>query len=158
MRALVLPAGVLVLALMVVPLLVLARYSLNVYSPTELMVAALTGRNYVAAVADPYYRAVMGTTLWVSALCTAVALVAGFPAGYALARLRGRAKSMLVLLTVFPLMVGNVVRAAGWMVLLGNSGVVNAALAALGVTSGPVQLIYTLARWWRGSSPWCCPT
>ena len=37
---------------------------------------------------------------------------------------------MLVLLTVFPLMVGNVVRAAGWMVLLGNSGVVNAALHA----------------------------
>ncbi len=145
MRALALPAGLLVTALMVVPLLVLARYSLNVYSPTELMIEAVTPRNYVAAVTDPYYRGVMGTTLWVSALCTGLALLAGFPAAYALARMRGRWKSVLVLVTVFPLMVGNVVRAAGWMVLLGNSGVVNAALRGLGLTSGPVQLIYTPA-------------
>ena len=143
MRALILPASVLVILLMVVPLLVLARYSLNIYSPTELMTEAFTPGNYVAAVADPYYRAVMGTTLWVSGLCTAIALLAGFPAAYVLARMRGRWKSVLVLVTVFPLMVGNVVRAAGWMTLLGNNGVVNAGLAALGLTSGPVQLIYT---------------
>ena len=128
---------------MVTPLLVLARYSLNIYSPTELMIEAVTPANYVAAVRDPYYRAVMGTTLWVAALSTAIALAGGFPAGYALARMRGRWKSALVLLTVFPLMVGNVVRAAGWMVLLGNSGVVNAALRGLGLTTAPVQLIYT---------------
>lgn len=143
MRALILPASVLVVALMVAPLLVLARYSLNIYSPTELMIEAFTGRNYLAAVMDPYYRAVMGTTLWVAALCTTIALVAGFPAAYALARMRGRWKSVLVLVTVFPLMVGNVVRSAGWMTLLGNSGVVNAGLKAMGLTTGPVQLIYT---------------
>ncbi len=143
MRALVLPASVLVLLLMVAPLLVLARYSLNVYSPTELMIEAVTARNYVSAVTDPYYRGVMGTTLWVAGLCTVLALLAGFPAAYALARMRGRWKSVLVLVTVFPLMVGNVVRAAGWVTLLGNSGVVNAALKGLGLTSGPVQLIYT---------------
>ena len=107
------------------------------------MIEAVTGQNYLAAVTDPYYRGVMGTTLWVAGLCTAIALVAGFPAAYALARMRGRWKSVLVLVTVFPLMVGNVVRAAGWMVLLGNSGVVNAALHGLGLTTGPVQLIYT---------------
>ena len=143
MRALVLPAGLLVTALMVAPLLLLARYSLNIYSPTELMIEALSPRNYWAAITDPYYRGVMGTTLWVAAVCTTIALLAGFPAAYALARMRGRWKSVLVLLTVFPLMVGNVVRAAGWMTLLGNSGVVNAALAGLGLTNGPVQLIYT---------------
>ena len=143
MRALILPAGLLVAALMVAPLLLLARYSLNVYSPTELMIEAVTGQNYVAAVADPYYRGVMGTTLWVAATCTGIALLGGFPAAYALARMRGRWKSVLILVTVFPLMVGNVVRAAGWMVLLGNNGVVNALLTALGLTAGPVQLIYT---------------
>lgn len=143
MRALVLPAGVLTTALMVAPLLLLARYSLNIYSPTELMIEALTPANYWAAVRDPYYRGVMGTTLWVAAVCTGIALLGGFPAGYALARMRGRWKSVLVLVTVFPLMVGNVVRAAGWMVLLGNAGLVNAVLRALGVTAGPVQLIYT---------------
>jgi len=143
MRLLLLPATLLVLALMVGPLLLLARYSLNVYSPTELMISAVTGQNYLTAVADPYYRAIMATTLRIAALCTGIALVAGFPAAYALARMQGRWKSALVLLTVFPLMVGNVVRAAGWMTLLGNSGVVNAALRGAGITTGPVQLIYT---------------
>jgi putative spermidine/putrescine transport system permease protein len=142
-RGLILPAGLLMALLMVAPMLVLARYSLNVYSPTELMTEALTPANYVAAVMDPYYRGVMGTTLWVAALCTAIALAMGFPAAYALARMTGRWKSVLVLVTVFPLMVGNVVRAAGWMTLLGNAGVANAALRALGLTDGPVQLIYT---------------
>ena len=143
MRLLLLPATLLVLALMVGPLLLLARYSLNVYSPTELMIAAATPENYVAAVGDPYYRGIMATTLQVAALCTGIALLAGFPAAYTLARMQGRWKSALVLLTVFPLMVGNVVRAAGWMTLLGNSGVVNAALRGAGITAGPVQLIYT---------------
>jgi putative spermidine/putrescine transport system permease protein len=42
---------------------------------------------------------------------------------------------------VFPLMVGNVVRAAGWMTLLGNTGMVNAGLKLLGL--GQVQIMYT---------------
>lgn len=143
MPGLLIPATLLVLMLMVAPMLLLARYSLNLYSPTELMIEAVTPANYVAAVTDPYYRDVLGTTLQVAALCTLISLAAAFPAAYTLARMRGRWKSMLVLLTVFPLLVGNVVRAAGWMTLLGNTGVVNAGLRGLGLTSGPVQLIYT---------------
>jgi putative spermidine/putrescine transport system permease protein len=128
---------------MVAPMLLLFRYSLNLFSPTELMVQALSPANYLNAVADPYYRDVLGTTLWVAGLCTVLALAAGFPAGYALARMRGRWKAWLTLLTIFPLMVGNVVRAAGWMTLLGNSGVVNAALRGLHLTTEPVQIMYT---------------
>jgi putative spermidine/putrescine transport system permease protein len=141
MFALILPAGLLVCAMLVAPMLLLARYSLNRYSPTELMVEAFSPDNYINAVADPYYREVLGTTLWVALVCTLLALAMGFPAGYVLARLRGRWKSWLTLMTVFPLMVGNVVRAAGWMTLLGNTGMLNAALKGLGL--GPVKIIYT---------------
>ncbi len=143
MPALVLPATLLVLAMMVAPMVLLFRYSLNLYSPTELMIEAFTAHNYWSAIADPYYRGVMLTTLRVAATCTLVTLATGFPAAYALARLRGRWKSLLLLLTVFPLLVGNVVRAAGWMALLGNTGVVNAVLSGLRLTSGPVQIMYT---------------
>jgi len=143
MVALLLPAALLVLAMMVAPMALLFRYSLNLYSPTELMIAALTPANYLAAVTDPYYRAVLATTIRMAFLCTLLALAGGFPAGYALARLRGRWKAGLTLLTVFPLMVGNVVRSAGWMVLLGNTGVFNAVLRGLGIVSGPVQIMYT---------------
>ena len=143
MPALILPAGLLVCVMMLAPLALLFRYSLNLYSPTDLMIEAVTGANYLAAVTDPYYRAVMATTLQVALAATLIALAAGFPAAYALARLRGRAKKYLTLLTLFPLMVGNVVRAAGWMTLLGNSGVINATLRAIGLTHAPLQMMYT---------------
>jgi putative spermidine/putrescine transport system permease protein len=143
MAALALPAILLVLLMMVAPLALLFRYSLNIYSPTELMIQALTGTNYLAALADPYYRQVMATTLRVAVTATLFALAAGFPAAYVLARLHGRWKAWLTLLTIFPLMVGNVVRAAGWMMLLGNGGVVNAGLRAIGLTREPITLMYT---------------
>lgn len=143
MPALILPAGLLVCVMMLGPLVLLFRYSLNLYSPTELMIAALTGANYRAAVTDPYYLAVMGTTLRVAVLSTLIALAAGFPAAYALARLRGAAKKWLTLLTLFPLMVGNVVRAAGWIILLGNTGAINGLLRAAGLITDPLTMMYT---------------
>ena len=141
MAALILPALALVLLMMVAPMALLFRYSLNLYSPTDLMIEAVTAQNYWAAITDPYYRDVMVTTLRTAFIATVISLVAGFPAAYVLARMQGKWKSALTLLTVFPLMVGNVVRAAGWMTLLGNTGVVNAGLKAIGF--GSVQLMYT---------------
>ena len=141
--ALILPAALLVSIIMVAPLVLLFRYSLNLYNPTELMVEALTLRNYVSAISDPYYLDTMGTTLKVSVACTLIALAAGFPAAYGLARMQKRWKSWLVLLTIFPLLVGGVVRSSGWLMLLGNAGVVNAVLRRTGLISEPLQLIYT---------------
>ncbi len=143
MAALILPAVLVVAALLVGPMVLLARISLNQYSPTQLMIEATTAQNYINAVTDPYYREVMATTLVVALLCTALTLVLGFPAAYRLARMESRWKSLVTVLTLIPLLVGNVVRAAGWLGLLGNSGLINAALQALRITSEPIKLIYT---------------
>ena len=127
--------------MLLAPLGVLFRYSLNRYSATDLMDAAFTAENYRAAVVDPYYRDVLGTTLRVAGVSTLLAILGGFPAAYALARMRGRWKSWLTLVTVFPLLVGNVVRAAGWMALLGNGGLVNQIVHTLGF--GTIRLMNT---------------
>lgn len=142
MAALVLPAGLLVVLLLVAPMLLLFRISLNRFSPTELMVEATTAQNYLQAVQDPYYQQVLLTTLGVALGCTLVTLVMGFPAAYWLARMESRWKSLATIVTLFPLLVGNVVRAAGWMALLGNEGAINAALIGLGLISAPLPLLY----------------
>lgn len=142
MAALVLPAGLLVVMLLVAPMALLARISLNRFSPTELMVEATTAENYLRAVQDPYYQQVLGTTLGVALGCTVLALALGFPAAYWLARMESRWKSLATILVLFPLLVGNVVRSAGWMALLGNEGAINAALMGAGITSGPLPLLY----------------
>ncbi|MDB5590225.1 ABC transporter permease [Enterovirga sp.] len=141
--ALVLPAGLLVAALLVGPMIYLGRISLNRYDPSQMMVEALTAENYVRAIADPYYQGVMGTTLTMALTCTALTLLLGFPAGYWIARMQSRWKSLVTVLTLVPLLVGNVVRVAGWVGLLGNQGFVNVGLQAVGLTDGPVKILYT---------------
>ncbi|MDQ1078148.1 ABC transporter permease [Pseudoroseomonas cervicalis] len=142
MAALVLPAGLLVFTLLVAPMLLLARISLNRFSPTELMVEATSAENYLRAIQDPYYQQVLLSTLGVALGCTLLALAIGFPAAYWLARMESRWKSLATILVLFPLLVGNVVRSAGWMALLGNEGAINAALRGLGLISAPLPLLY----------------
>lgn len=143
MAALVLPATLLVLALLAVPMAYLGRISLNHYSATEMMVQAFTAENYVRAIADPYYQNILTTTLGIAFLCTLLTIMLGFPAAYWLARMESRWKSMMTILTLFPLLVGNVVRSAGWVSLLGRDGAINASLEGLGIISEPFQMLYT---------------
>ena len=139
--ALVVPACMLVVALLVGPMLYLGRISLNHYDASALMQAAFTAENYVKAITDPYYQGVMATTLVMALVCTTVTLILGFPAGYWIARMQSRWKSLVTVLTLIPLLVGNVVRVAGWVGLLGNEGFVNAALRAAGFA--PLKILYT---------------
>ncbi|VVE38760.1 MULTISPECIES: ABC transporter permease [Pandoraea] len=141
--ALAFPATLVVLVVIVLPGLQLLRYSLNRFDPVDMMQAAITGENYIKFFTDPYYLSVLWTTIKVATLCTALALVLGFPVAYVLARTQSRFKSLLVILLVFPLLVGNVVRAAGWMVMLGNAGFVNSLLVSLGIVPQPIRLLYT---------------
>jgi putative spermidine/putrescine transport system permease protein len=136
------PASIVVLLIVVVPILMLFRYSFNRFAAAQ-MTAAFTLENYVKFFADPYYRHVFFTTFGIAALCTVLALVLGFPVAYFLARTQSRFKSLLIILLVFPLLVGNVVRSAGWMVILGNAGVVNSILRGLHLIHDPIRLLYT---------------
>jgi len=137
------PASLVVLGIIVIPILFLFRYSFNHYDVTELMMSAFTFENYVRFFSDAYYTKVLWTTLWIAALCTFLALILGLPVAYFLAKTQSRFKSLFVILLVFPLMVGNVVRAAGWMIVFGNAGLVNAVLKDLGIIDAPLKLLFT---------------
>ena len=151
MPFLVLPATVLVLTLLVAPMAMLFKISLNQYSPTELMMEAMSGENYLQAISDPYYQNVLVTTVVVALLCTLICVILAFPAAYWLARMQSRWKSTVTVLTLFPLLVGGVVRAAGWIALLGNEGALNALFRLFGSTE-PVQMMYTPAAVVVGTS------
>jgi putative spermidine/putrescine transport system permease protein len=137
------PAVIVIAGLLVFPLVTLLRYSFNRYSPQQLMVETFTLENYVKFAADPFYREVMATTFGLSVLCVAASLVLGFPVAYFLARTQSRFKSAIVILVLFPLLGGNVVRAAGWMAFLGRQGFLNVSLVELGLVEAPIQFMYT---------------
>jgi putative spermidine/putrescine transport system permease protein len=141
--ALMLPASALVLIFLALPLLLLFRYSLNRFVPGQFMVEALTVENYVKVFGDPYYYAVLKTTLLMAIGVTGVCLVAGFPAALYLARMSARFKAILILAVILPLFVGNAVRAAGWMVAFGQKGIVNYLAELLVPTTAPLTIMYT---------------
>src|SRR3954447_7891304 len=129
------PATVYVGIGLVIPLLILFRYSLNQFVPGKFMVDALTVENYVRFFTDAYYTDVLTRTVRIALITTIICLAMGVPLGYVLARTRTRYKNVLIMLVVLPLFVGNAVRAAGWMVAFGNKGVINASLMGIGAIS-----------------------
>lgn len=143
MAKLVLPAGVLVLLLLGVPMLLMGRYSLNEYDPYYLMQQAFTFENYARAVVDPYYQKILLTTIVIAFSCTVLTTLLAYGPAYWLARMEGPWKSKLTILTMFPLLVGGVVRSAGYIALLSTEGLINASLRGLGIIAEPLKLLYT---------------
>jgi putative spermidine/putrescine transport system permease protein len=90
---------------------------------------------------DPYYYEIFLRTFRLSALTTLICIVVGAPEAYVLSRMRSPWRSIFLLVVLAPLLVSVVVRAFGWSMLLGPTGLVNDALIALGF--GRVRLLYT---------------
>ena len=137
------PAALLVLVLMIAPFLMLARDSFNHFDPVAAMQSAVTLENYTAFFSDPYYRGILATTLEVAGVSTVLALLLGLPTAYLIARGSERLKRICVVLLVLPLLIGSVVRGAGWMILLGHAGILNWLLLKAGWIEQPLQLLYT---------------
>jgi len=135
------PATLAVSVMLLLPLLLLLRFSLNQYDATELMIETVTGANYFRFVSDPFYRGVLRTTLGVAAGSTLLCLLLGLPVAYRLARMRGRWKSVCMLAVLLPLFVGSTVRMVGWMILFAHGGMVDTVVRW--VTGGGLELMYT---------------
>ncbi|MFC3059080.1 ABC transporter permease [Paenirhodobacter populi] len=139
----VLPAVVFVLLGMVAPLALMLRTSFDRFDPQVLIVSAFTAENYIRFVSDPFFRDVLGRTVAISAVATAICLVLGLPVAYFLARFpSAEAKSRLLLLILVPLLIGNAVRTSAWMLILNDHGVLAALLRGVGIT-GALGLMYS---------------
>ena len=128
------PATIFVTVGLLIPIVILFRYSLNQFVPGKLMVEAWTFENYVLFFTDPYYTAAFYRTLRVAVIVTMLCLLLAFPLAYKLARTQSRYKNLMIMLLVLPLFVGNAVRAAGWMTLFGSRGFLNVTLQWIGIT------------------------
>ena len=136
------PATFLVCLMMLAPLALLARYSLNRFDPTQLMIAAVTPQNYVRFFSDPFYLSVLWTTIRVSLIVTGACLLLGIPMAWRLARSESRWKSAYVMLLILPLFIGSVTRTAGWMILFARGGMLDITARGLFSVHG-IDLMYT---------------
>lgn len=119
------------------------QYSLRAYVPGSLEAGGFTLDNF-AALLRPLYARVFLETVWICFLTAFFTLLVGYPLAYALVHARHVAlKSAILVITVTPLFLGEVVRTYSWIVVLGNNGFLNAVLLRLGLIDAPVQFMFT---------------
>ncbi|WP_158742957.1 ABC transporter permease [Acidisphaera sp. L21] len=78
----------------------------------------------------------------ISLATTLCCLAIGYPLAFALTRAKGLMFRLVIASVLLPYFTSVIVRTYAWMVLLGRTGVVNNALQAIGVTQGPLSLLY----------------
>ncbi len=135
------PALTVVTIMLIAPLLLVLRFSLNRYDATDLMIETVTPENYLRFISDPFYVGVMRTTLYVAVTSTALCLLLGLPIAYRLARMQSRWKTLCMLAMILPLFVGSVTRMVGWMILFAHGGTVDSTLRW--ITGHGLELMYT---------------
>lgn len=138
------PSLLLVIFGLGLPLMLMARYSLAEFDPRDMAIQGFTLGNYAKFFADPFYRDVLWRTISVAAMSTGLCLLLGVPAAYIISRTRSpRLRTVLILSSIIPLLMGNAVRVAGWMVLLADRGLINDTLTQLGLIAEPIRIMYT---------------
>src|SRR5262245_50270554 len=105
---------------------------------------AFTLEHYAKALGDFYYWETLLLTFKLSLFVTVVTLLIGYPLAYFTVRhvRNRRVRSLIYIVVVTPLFTSNIVRAFGWMVLLGRRGIVNDLLQLTGFTDRPLPLLY----------------
>ncbi|PDT82354.1 ABC transporter permease [Sinorhizobium sp. BJ1] len=99
--------------------------------------------HYRRIFSEPLHLGVLLSTIEVALVVTIASLVVGFPVAYLMARL-SKGLAVVVAACVFiPLWTSVLIRSYAWVVLLQRKGIVNQLLLEIGVTDGPLKLIYT---------------
>jgi putative spermidine/putrescine transport system permease protein len=129
------PVVIYLLALFVFPIMGTLMLSIRAADGSltlQWYVDALTGTNL----------AVLLTTLRISVETAVLSLVIGFVLASAVSRMRPLLAGLVMLIVVVPHFISALVRTYGWIILLGEQGVVNQTLTALWVPGAPFQLLY----------------
>jgi spermidine/putrescine transport system permease protein len=98
--------------------------------------------NYREAATEPIYRALLGRSLFVSAVVTAVTVILAYPVAYFVSfHVEPSRKSLWLFLITIPFWTSYLIRVFLWKVILGFNGVVNTALIQVGVIDEPLTFI-----------------
>ena len=136
--------SVLVAVAIAASFLAIVQYSLRAYVPGSLDPGGYTLENFTTLWKAVYGQAFVTTVLlcfW-TALFT---LLIGYPLAYAIVRARSPAlRGAILLISLTPLFLGEIVRTYSWMIVLGNRGFVNALLMQLGLIDRPISFMFTM--------------
>lgn len=130
-RISLLPGTLWLLALFVAPWAVVVAVSLATTNILGLPVYGTHFGNY-SQILQPDVLGIFWRSLEYAALATAVCAVFGYATAYTVARYGGRYRHLIILLVLVPWLVDYLVRIYSWIQLVGQGGVLNSLIRALG--------------------------
>ena len=129
--------GMIVLAVVLAPSLLILFESLR--SPDH----AFSLQAYETVLGARVARQALWRTFEIAIAVTFLSVLAGYPLAFAIASAGPRARSLLMACVIFPFLLSAVVRAFGWNIVIGETGLINKTLLGLGVIAAPLQMLHT---------------
>ncbi|NMB21695.1 MAG: ABC transporter permease [Firmicutes bacterium] len=105
------------------------------------IVFQFTLQNY-QRVFSPIYLRVFLNSLLLAFLTGLVTMIVGYPVAYITANLSTKKRALSIGLIMLPFWISSLLRTYGWMILLGNSGIVNNVFLGLGLIDRPLSMMY----------------
>ena len=122
------------------PVAYLLRMSFNRYVSGGGLQEDFTFDNYAGFLTDSFYLELVLNSVVYSACITLATLIVSYPIALFLYRAPPRWKAILTVLTISPLLISAVVRTYGWMLILGDRGLLNDLLIGAGLISSPLRV------------------
>lgn len=91
---------------------------------------------------DSTYLRVYINSFWLALLTATITLLIGYPVAYFIAQLDEKKKSIAIVLIIIPFWISSLLRTYGWMILLGNTGIINNLLMKLNIIKQPISMMY----------------
>ncbi|MEQ8813507.1 ABC transporter permease [Thalassobaculum sp.] len=135
---LLLPATALLTVFFIVPFGTLAVNSLFGFSRVTGIIHDLSLENYERIWLDSRYQGVIASTLIQSVLASLATLLVGYPVAYYISRATARAKAVVIIMVLSPLLISVVVRSFGWVIVLGPDGLTTWLFGLVGLAGGDI--------------------
>lgn len=87
------------------------------------------------------YANIFVRSIWLSLIATAICLVVAYPVAFILSRMDKHKQGTMLMIVMLPMWMNFLLRTYAWMTLLGNNGIINNMLGAVGL--GSVRMINT---------------
>ncbi|PGH55314.1 putrescine ABC transporter permease PotH [Azospirillum palustre] len=99
--------------------------------------------NYFRLGGDDLYILAYLNSLRIAAVTTLMCLAIGYPMAYAIARADPARRGPLMMLVILPFWTSFLIRIYAWIGILKGNGVISNLLEWVGITSGPVEILYS---------------
>ncbi|WP_426958666.1 ABC transporter permease [Muricoccus radiodurans] len=119
------------------PVLNLATLSLYEGSAGGSIGTEVTAATWLSLTEDSYYPEILFSSITLALTVTGIALVCGYPIALFIHRAPDRWRNALIIACISPLLLSAVVRTYGWLLILGDGGLIPSFLRSLGMTEVP---------------------